>query len=138
MDFPIVWGALAFLLNFIPQLGSIVFVIVVIVVGIVQFYPSITQPLTIGISMTGLQLLFGQFLDPLLSGERLDLSPVFVLASLLFWGWLWGVVGALIAVPIAATMKIVCANIPVLKPVSILLGTGYKRKLQLFKKKRRA
>jgi predicted PurR-regulated permease PerM len=71
-----------------------------------------------------------------MSGERLNLSPVIILASLVFWAWLWGVVGAFIAVPIAATIKIICTNIPFLKPVSVLMGTGYKRKLRLFKKPR--
>ena len=136
MDFPIIWGALAFLLNFIPQVGSIIFVVISILLSIVQFYPAIGDPITVAITMTGVQLLFGQFLDPLMSGERLNLSPVIILASLVFWAWLWGVIGAFIAVPIAATIKIICANIPFLKPVSVLMGTGYKRKLRLFKKPR--
>lgn len=136
MDFPIIWGALAFLLNFIPQVGSIMFVAISILMSIVQFYPTITDPITVAITMTGIQLLFGQFLDPLMSGERLNLSPVIILASLVFWAWLWGVVGAFIAVPIAATIKIICANIPFLKPVSVLMGIGYKRKRRLFKKPR--
>lgn len=135
MDFPIIWGALAFLLNFIPQVGSIIFVVISILLSIVQFYPSIADPVTVAITMTVVQLLFGQFLDPLMSGERLNLSPVIILASLVFWAWLWGVVGAFIAVPIAATIKIICANIPFLKPVSVLMGTGYKRRLRLFKKR---
>ncbi len=135
MDFPIVWGALAFLLNFIPQIGSIIFVVVIMLMGVVQFYPSLAEPAAVTITMTALQLFFGQFLDPLMSGERLDLSPVVILLSLLFWGWLWGVVGAFIAVPIVATIKIFCANVPFLKPVNILMGTGYKSKIRLFKKR---
>jgi len=57
-------------------------------------------------------------------GDSLNLSPVVILLSLVFWGWLWGIVGALLSVPIAAAIKIVCENIEALKPISVLMGTG--------------
>jgi predicted PurR-regulated permease PerM len=57
-------------------------------------------------------------------GDQLNLSPVVILLSLLFWGWLWGIAGALLSVPIAATIKIVCDNIQILHPISVMMGSG--------------
>ena len=128
LDFPLLWGGIAFFLNFIPNLGSTIVVIVISVMGFVQFFPSAGKILAVVITMTGIQLALGNFLDPKMQGQRLNLSPVIILASLIFWGWLWGVVGALISVPIAATIKIVCENIPALRPVGVLMGTGKKRR----------
>jgi len=128
LDFPLLWGGIAFFLNFIPNLGSAVVVIVISIMGFVQFFPSAGRIVAVVATMLGVQLVWGNFLDPKLQGQRLNLSPVIILASLIFWGWLWGVVGALISVPIAATIKIVCENIPYLKPVGVLMGTGKKRK----------
>jgi predicted PurR-regulated permease PerM len=128
MDFPLIWGALAFFLNFIPNLGSIVFVVVVIIMAILQYYPELGMVVPVAISMTMTQLVIGNFLDPKMQGERLNLSPVVIIISLLFWGWLWGITGAIISVPIAAIIKIICENVPFLRPVSILMETGKERK----------
>jgi predicted PurR-regulated permease PerM len=57
-------------------------------------------------------------------GDQLNLSPVVILLSLLFWGWLWGIAGALLSVPIAATIKIICDNIQTLHPISVMMGSG--------------
>jgi predicted PurR-regulated permease PerM len=74
----------------------------------------------------------GNALAPKVMGDQLNLSPVVVLLSLLFWGWLWGIVGALISIPIAAAIKIVCENIKTLHPISVMMGSGksYRREFQ--------
>ena len=76
-----------------------------------------------------IQLTIGNGIAPKVLGDQLNLSPVVILISLLFFGWLWGVVGALISVPIAAAIKIVCENIEPLNPVSVMMGSGktYRR-----------
>jgi predicted PurR-regulated permease PerM len=74
--------------------------------------------------VTTIQMGMGNALAPKILGDQLNLSPVVVLLSLLFWGWLWGIVGALLSIPIAAAIKIVCENIQTLHPISVMMGSG--------------
>ncbi len=123
VDFAITWGALAFFLNFIPTVGSLMASIPPILVALVQFdtfWPGIMT----AVLMFGIQMAIGNGVAPKIMGERLNLSPVVVLISLVFWGWLWGIVGALLSVPIASTIKIICENIEPLQPISTLMGSG--------------
>lgn len=124
VDFPITWGALAFLLNFIPTLGSIIASIPPVMLALVQFYPSLPPVVITAIAILAIQMTVGNVLAPKMMGDRLNLSPVVVLLSLVFWGWLWGPVGALLSVPLAAAMKIVCENIEGLKPIAIMMSSG--------------
>jgi AI-2 transport protein TqsA len=64
----------------------------------------------------------GNFLDPRLQGRTLNLSSLVALLSVIFWGWIWGVVGALLAVPLTVTIILVCAQVPALEPVAVLLS----------------
>ena len=129
MDFPIVWGFAAFLFNFLPSIGSIMHFLIVSAMGVVQFYPdSPGKIVAIIIAMALIQNIIGNFIDPRLQGHRLDLSPFFVLFSLIVWGWFWGVVGMLLATPIMVAVKIVCDNVPALHPIGVLMGKGYGRK----------
>jgi AI-2 transport protein TqsA len=132
VDFPVTWGALAFFLNFIPTVGSIVASIPPILLALVQFYPSIWPGVVTFFAVVTIQLGMGNALSPKVMGDQLNLSPVVVLLSLLFWGWLWGVVGALISIPIAAAIKIVCENIETLHPISVMMGSGktYQREFK--------
>jgi len=134
MDFPLIWGAIAFFFNFIPNIGSAIVVALTLLMGFIQFYPSVGRIVAVGATMFGVQLVWGNFLDPKLQGNQLNLSPVIIIASLVYWGWLWGIVGALISVPIAATIKIICENIPYLKPVGVLMGSGKMKKRRKRKK----
>lgn len=124
VDFPITWGVLAFLLNFIPTVGSIVATIPPVLLALVQFYPNLWMAVMVLAVLLVIQQTIGNFAEPKLMGENLNLSPVVILLSLVFWGWLWGITGALLSVPIAAALKIVCENIEMLKPVSVLMGSG--------------
>lgn len=130
VDFPITWGALAFFLNFIPTVGSIIASIPPILLSLVQFYPELLPSLLTFLAVLSIQFLIGNGIAPKVMGERLNLSPVVVLVSLLFWGWLWGFVGALLSVPITTAIKIGCENIPDLRPVSVLMGSGRKSYLE--------
>ncbi|AEJ61077.1 protein of unknown function UPF0118 [Spirochaeta thermophila DSM 6578] len=127
LDFAFIWGLLAFLFNFIPNIGSAVVWGLSSLFAVIQFYPDWQHPLLVSGSMILIQMVMGNLLEPKLAGEQLNLSPVVVLFSLLFWGWLWGVAGMFIAVPLTVIVKIVCENIPQLKAVSILMGTASRR-----------
>ncbi|MEE9367351.1 MAG: AI-2E family transporter [Pontiella sp.] len=124
VEFALTWGALAFFLNFIPSIGSILASIPPILLSIVQYYPSIWTPVITAVVLLLIQMTMGNVLEPKIMGDSLNLSPVVILLSLVFFGWMWGMVGALLSVPFAAAIKIVCENIDALKPISILMGSG--------------
>lgn len=124
VDFAVTWGVLAFILNFIPTVGSIIASIPPILVAVVQFYPSFTPSVITALTLLTIQVAIGNFITPKVMGDRLNLSPVVVLISLLFWSLIWGVVGALISTIIAAIIKIACENIPSLNFISVLMGSG--------------
>jgi len=124
VDFAVTWGALAFFLNFIPTVGSIAASIPPILLALVQFYPSIWPAVATLITLLTIQLSIGNGIAPKILGDQLNLSPVVILLSLLFWGWLWGIVGALLSVPVTAALKIVCENIDTLQPISVMMGSG--------------
>lgn len=137
VDFAVTWGAFAFFLNFIPTVGSILASIPPILLAVVQFYPSFLPAIITLVAVVSIQMIIGNGIAPKVLGDQLNLSPVVVLLSLLFWGWLWGIVGALISVPIAAALKIVCENIDSLQPISVMMGSGksYKREFDRIGKK---
>ncbi|WP_020613754.1 AI-2E family transporter [Sediminispirochaeta bajacaliforniensis] len=124
LDFAVVWGTLAFLLNFIPSIGSSFHMIVTILMGIIQFYPSPGKIFAVALSMIGIQAVIGQFLDPRLQGHRLNLSPFIILVSLVLWGWIWGIVGMFLAVPITVIIQIICQNVPGLRFIAVFISSG--------------
>jgi predicted PurR-regulated permease PerM len=121
VDFALVWGFVAFLLNFIPNIGSIFAVGMPVIVSFLQF-DTIARPLLVLILLAVMQTLMGNVLEPRLMAFRLNMSPLVVLVSLIFWGWLWGVWGMVLAVPIMATIKIVFENISTMKPFAVLMS----------------
>ncbi|MDR3165860.1 MAG: AI-2E family transporter [Synergistaceae bacterium] len=122
VDFAITWGVLAFVLNFIPTLGSIAASVPPILVAIVQYYPDPTPAVLTFLALLAIQFTIGNILTPKIMGDTLDLSPVIILISLMFWGIIWGVVGALLSVPIAVMIKIICENVAALDFVAILMS----------------
>ncbi len=124
VDFPITWAVFTFLLNFIPTVGSVIATVPPVLVALVKDYPDFWPAIVVLILLLFIQQTMGSFIEPKLMGNSLNLSPVVILLSLVFWGWLWGIVGALLSVPIAAAIKIVCENIEALKPISVMMGSG--------------
>ena len=118
------WGVLTFLLNFIPTVGSIIATIPPVVMAIIQFSPGLFKPFLVLISLTAIQVTIGNIITPKVVGDRLGVSPVVILLSLLLWGMIWGIPGALLSTPIISIIKIVCENIPSLHSVAILIGSG--------------
>lgn len=126
VEFAFTWGLLAFVLNFIPTVGSIVASIPPILMALVQFSPQVWPAGIAAAILLSIHMLFGNFIAPKVYGDRLNLSPVVILLFLVFWGWLWGITGALLAVPIAAAIQIALSQIPALAPLAVLMGSGKK------------
>ena len=125
IEFALIWGVLAFVLNFIPTIGSIIASIPPVLMALVQYAPdSYWQSFATAIALFAIQMTIGNVISPRVMGNHLDLSPVVVLVSLLFWYWIWGPAGAFLSVPITASIKIVCDNIATLAPIGVLLGSG--------------
>ena len=109
LDLALVFGVLAFLLNFIPNVGSVVATFLPLPVALVQYDSAVT--VTLVILLPGvLQITIGNFVEPKIMGDGLDLSPVTILLALVFWGLLWGIVGMLLAAPITAVLRIILAQ----------------------------
>ena len=121
VDFAFLFGFLTFLLNFIPSLGSITSMGLASTIAAFQF-GSIFPALWILLILVGLDVVISSILEPKLMGQGLGLSPLVVLFSLFFWGWLWGIPGMILAVPLMAVIKIVCANIPALLPLAEIMS----------------
>jgi predicted PurR-regulated permease PerM len=118
---PLLFGTLAFLLNYIPILGPLSGVVIFFFVGLFTF-PSIWQAFIPAAIYLGIHILEGETLTPMLLARRFTLNPVMVISSLMFWDWLWGIPGALLSTPLLAVTKIVCDHIEVLTPLGHLLG----------------
>jgi predicted PurR-regulated permease PerM len=121
VDFAFVFGFLAFILNYVPSIGSIIAAVLRVSFAFLQF-GTIWVPLWILIITVGSDAILGNFVEPKIMGKGLGLSPLVVIFSLFFWGWLWGIPGMVLAVPLAAVIRIVCQNIPSLKPLAVMMG----------------
>ncbi len=124
VDFPFIWGILTFMFNFIPSLGSIFISFVATVFAVLQFVPDWNSIVAASLSMIVTQIVVGNVIDPKMLGDRLNLSPVIIILSLLVWGFLWGVGGMFLAVPLTVGIKLAFENIPGMRPLSIFMGTG--------------
>ena len=121
VEFAVVFGFLAFILNYIPNIGSTVATAVPVLIAFLQ-YGSILRCLAILVIVVVLDNVMGNFLEPRFMGKGLGISPLVVIFSLIFWGWLWGIPGMVLSVPITASLKIVCANVPSLRPIAELMS----------------
>ena len=123
---PLLWGTLAFLLNYIPILGPFTGVVVFFVVGVFTYDTLWWAFLPAGIYLL-IHVLEGETFTPMLIASRFTLNPVLVILSLFVWDWMWGVIGALLAVPLLAICKIVCDHIPALTPLGHIIGGSGKK-----------
>ncbi|MCX7031885.1 MAG: AI-2E family transporter, partial [Spirochaetes bacterium] len=127
VEFAFVWGFLAFLLNFVPGAGPVVAIALPVLIAAAAhaFWP--TAVLVVGL-LGALHVGLSNALEPKLMGDHLDLSFLVVFVSLLFWGWLWGAAGVLLAVPLTATVKIVLEHIPRTRRFAVLLQRSRPRR----------
>ena len=118
----VAFGILAFLLNFIPSIGSIISTLLPIPIAVVQFQSS-PWLIVFVVGVPGLvQNLIGNIIEPKLQGEGLNLHPVTVILALAFWGLIWGIVGMFLAAPITATLRVFLMQFDTLKPIGKLLA----------------
>ncbi len=122
LDFPVLLGVIAFVLNYVPTIGSVLASVPAMLLALVQFSPG--HALVVGAGYGVANLIFGNLIEPNLLGRRLGLSTLVVILSLLFWGWVWGPVGMLLAVPLTMVVKIWLENTEDLRWVAILLDKG--------------
>ena len=122
LDFPIIWAFIAFVLNFIPNFGSIISVIGTTAFAVLQFWPNPGRMIIVLIFMTAINFCLGNIIEPRVQGKNLGLSPFVIIASLSMWGYIWGFVGLILAVPMMVTLKIICENFSILQPISIFIG----------------
>jgi predicted PurR-regulated permease PerM len=121
VEFAFIWGLIAFLLNYIPNIGSALATIFPVVFAIIQF-DNFIMVIWIAVILFAIQFLVGNVIEPKVVGSSVNISPVVVLFSLIFWGYVWGVIGMILAVPFAVIIKIILENISALKPLSVLMS----------------
>jgi predicted PurR-regulated permease PerM len=126
IDFPLLWGLLAFLLNYIPTLGSILAGIPPVLLALVSH--GLGWAILVALGYIALNISLGTMVEPHLMGRRLGLSTLVVFLSLVFWGWLWGPLGMLLSVPLTMILKIMLENTPHLRWIAILLDAGPRRR----------
>jgi predicted PurR-regulated permease PerM len=114
---PMLWGVLVTLLNFIPYLGAFAGICIMLLAALLSFN-SLGFALIFPATYLALATIEGNFITPVVMGRSLTLNPVLVLLSLMFWGWIWGVVGVILAVPILATFKIFCTHLEPMEPLA--------------------
>jgi len=120
VDFPLLWGLLAFLLNFIPNVGSIIAAIPAILLALIQLGPS--SAIVTSIIYIVVNGVIGNIIEPKVMGKNLGLSPLIVFVSLIFWGWVLGTVGMLLATPLTMVIKIILDSLDNTKNIGIMLG----------------
>ena len=121
LDFAALFGVVTFLLNYIPNIGSFIAKMFPFIIGLLQFDNGWTA-IWMLVLLTITDGVIGMILEPRLMGKRLGLSPLAILVALFSWGWLWGIPGMILAVPILAVMKIIAGNFPSLRLVEALLS----------------
>lgn len=121
VDFPLLWGLLAFLLNYVPNLGSIIAAAPPVLLGFIQF--GLGRALLIALGCVLANLIFGNIVEPRLMGKKMGLSTLAVFLSLVLWGWVWGPVGMILSVPLTMVLKIVLENYDDTRWIAILIGT---------------
>jgi predicted PurR-regulated permease PerM len=127
MPNPLLWGVLVAVLNFMPYIGAAISMIVLTTVAFLSF-EHLGQVFAVPALFLALSVLEGQILTPLATGRRLMLNPVAIFVAMFLWGWLWGVLGALMAVPILMVLKVLCDHIDSLAPLGeFLAGGAYRR-----------
>ena len=120
VDDPLLWGTIVFILNYIPIVGPFAGMGIFFVVGVM----TITDPLLAYVPAAAyliIHLMEGTFITPLMLARRFTINPVLVILSLLFWSWMWGVIGAVISMPILAVIKIICDKITRLSALGHML-----------------
>jgi AI-2 transport protein TqsA len=121
VDFPLLWAMLAFLLNYIPTIGSIIAAVPAVLIALVQLGPGEAAATAIG--FIGINAIFGNIVEPRLMGYGVGISPLIVFIGLFFWGWVFGPVGMLLSVPLTMTLKLALESDERSRWIAILIGS---------------
>ncbi len=121
LDFPLLWGMLAFLLNYVPTIGSIIAAVPAVLLALVQL--GVGEATAAAAGYIAINLLFGNFIEPRLMGYGVGISPLVVFIGLIFWGWVFGPVGMLLSVPLTMALKLALENDPNTRWIAIFLGS---------------
>lgn len=125
VSFPIFWGLFAFIINFVQMVGSIITVILLSIFAFIELDPTSTLFFFI-LTITGVQVLFGSILEPIFMGKSFSLNVITVLVMLMLWGFIWGVPGLIMAIPITVFIKIILDQFPETKVLSDILSGNSK------------
>ncbi|MCG7862947.1 MAG: AI-2E family transporter [Candidatus Thiodiazotropha endolucinida] len=120
IDYPVLWGVLAFLFNYVPNIGSIIAAVPAVLLALIQFGPQASLWAAVGYLVVN--SLVGNVIEPRFMGKGLGLSPLIVFISLVFWGWILGPVGMFLSVPLTMTMKIVLDSNHDTRGLAAMLG----------------
>jgi predicted PurR-regulated permease PerM len=119
---PLLWGALVTVLNFVPYVGAITSMAILALVSF-QSFESLPHALAAPAILLVLVIVTTQVITPFVLGRGLLLNPVAIFIAILLWGWLWGIIGVLLAVPLLASFKIICERVERLHPIAEFLTT---------------
>lgn len=122
VDFPLLWGLIAFLLNYIPNIGSIIAAVPAVLLALVQF--GVTMALGTALGYLVINVLIGSVIEPRVMGRGMGLSVLVVFLSLIFWGWVFGPMGMILSVPLTMLAKLALENDERTRWIAVLLGTG--------------
>jgi len=121
LDFPLLWAMLAFLLNYVPTIGSIIAAVPAVLLALVQLGPGAAGATAIGFA--AINVAFGNMIEPRLMGYGVGISPLVVFLGLVFWGWVFGPVGMLLSVPLTMTLKLALESKANTRWIAILIGS---------------
>jgi AI-2 transport protein TqsA len=121
LDFPLLWAMLAFLLNYIPNIGSIIAAVPPVLLALIQLGPG--EATTTAIGFVAINMVFGNIIEPRLMGHGVGISSLIVFTGLIFWGWIFGPVGMLLSVPLTMGLKLALESDERTKWVAILIGS---------------
>jgi AI-2 transport protein TqsA len=126
VDFPVLWGLVAFLLNYVPNIGSIIAAVPAVLLALVQLGPP--SAFWVAVGYLAVNTVVGNVIEPRFMGRGLGLSTLIVFLSLVFWGWVLGAVGMFLSVPLTMALKIALDANPQTRPIAIMLGPEVEAK----------
>jgi predicted PurR-regulated permease PerM len=121
LDFPLLWAMLAFLLNYVPNIGSIIAAVPAILMALIQLGPG--EAMATAVGFVAINIVFGNVIEPRMMGYGVGISPLIVFIGLVFWGWVFGPVGMLLSVPLTMTLKLALESDKRTRWIAILIGS---------------
>ncbi|MDY0001737.1 MAG: AI-2E family transporter, partial [Polyangia bacterium] len=121
VDFPVLWGFLGFLISYVPTIGSVISPVPPVLMSLLQYPDELWRPVMVAVVLVSIVVIMFNLIEPKLLGDKLGLSPLVVMFALLFFGWMWGIWGMILSVPLAAIVKILCENFESTRPIAVFM-----------------